>query len=448
MWIQNIISEVTRFPIAMQQEALDEFVSVLEYKASTGVVPAPEYLTQGLEVYAEKDLGISTMKITGKLLHRKFESASQSGATSYEQIGQSLQQLYDDKAVKGRLMSVDSPGGTSQGIQELATLIQNSPKPIMVHSRGLLCSAAYWIASSANKIIANPDSSRIGSIGVIQLHVDHSKHLEKEGINITTIKAGKFKDEASPLRPLTNEERNKLQSQADLLHDQFVTSVAKNRGLDTNKRMEWGEAQVFDASQALELGLIDGVGTELDAINELTQLINQNQSSEANMYTRTSNPNMETTMSESPLTNVSDQAAKITRLETENQSLRTENTELKTQVSSLQAFEQGVLAEQQKEKQEVLASLQSSQMYSAAEIAIFQEAPLAHLKSLQKECIQHQVELDAKQAKPENAPIVPPQSSGGATFVAGVRAVGTDSGEDPYIRRLEATKGKNKGELN
>ena len=93
-------------------------------------------------------------------------------------------------------------------------------KPIIAVVNSMACSAAYWLASAAGDLVCTP-SGQAGSIGVYMIHQDVSKALDKEGIKVSLIKAGRYKTEGNSTEPLGAEARAAFQSQVDDVYTQF-----------------------------------------------------------------------------------------------------------------------------------------------------------------------------------------------------------------------------------
>jgi protease IV len=91
--------------------------------------------------------------------------------------------------------------------------------------------------------------------------------MKKIGVKGYNIKSGANKDIGSPFQPLSPEGREILQSLVDDVHQQFVSAVAKGRGLDEARVKKLADGRVYSGAQAKELGLIDQFGTLDDAID-------------------------------------------------------------------------------------------------------------------------------------------------------------------------------------
>lgn len=175
--------------------------------------------------------------------------------------------------VKGILLSVDSPGGAVAPSIEIAYAIKRAQelKPVIVYAKGTIASGSYYASIWADKIIANP-GSMVGSIGVIMQGADLSELMNKIGIKSQVVKAGKYKQVGTSDRPWTDYELNELNKVIQNTYDMFSQDVASARGLDPKKRDQYANAHIFTASQAKDVGLIDALGVEADAKNELIQL--------------------------------------------------------------------------------------------------------------------------------------------------------------------------------
>lgn len=172
-----------------------------------------------------------------------------------------------DPGVGALVLAIDSPGGVITGVPEAAETIYSlrGSKPITAVSTGLMASAAYWIGSAADTVVASP-SAYAGSIGVWTMHADLSKLLDGMGIKVNLISAGKYKVEGNFFEPLSDEARASIQGDVDDAYDQFLAAVARHRA-DTpgNVRKGYGEGRVLNARRAKEAGLVDRIET-LDTV--------------------------------------------------------------------------------------------------------------------------------------------------------------------------------------
>jgi ClpP class serine protease len=162
-----------------------------------------------------------------------------------------LKAAQDNPGIDRIVLHIDSPGGQVGGIADLASYIQGRvTKPVIAYIGDMGASAAYWIASAADTIVA-AQTSEIGSIGVVLT----TRRRPDNQIEIVSSASPKKRPD-----PATDEGRAVLQGRADALAAVFTHTVAKNRGL-TQGHIEALEGDIFIAKKALDLGLIDSIGT-------------------------------------------------------------------------------------------------------------------------------------------------------------------------------------------
>jgi len=176
-------------------------------------------------------------------------------------------------AIKGVLLSVDSPGGAVSPSIEIAYAIKRlkEKKPVVAYAKGTIASGSYYASIWANEIIANP-GSMVGSIGVIMQGADLSGVMEKIGIKTQTVQAGKYKQIGATDRPWADFEVNELNKVIQGTYDTLAKSAADARGLDIKKRDLFANAHIFTAFQAKEVGLVDTLGVGFDAKKRVQEL--------------------------------------------------------------------------------------------------------------------------------------------------------------------------------
>lgn len=207
--------------------------------------------------------GVAVMPLMGIIAKRMNMFTYFSGGTSTQLFEKDFKDALEDKSVKSIILLVDSPGGSVDGVQELANLIfeNRGKKPIVAFTDGMMASAAYWISSAADRIYISGDTTQVGSIGVVAAHIDVSKREDMLGIKTTEIVAGKYKRIASRYAPLTEEGKAAIQEQIDHIYSVFVNDVARNRGKTEEQALAMADGKVFMGKQAWDAGLVDGVST-------------------------------------------------------------------------------------------------------------------------------------------------------------------------------------------
>jgi len=200
------------------------------------------------------------------------------GGTSTVIAGQQFSAALNDPEVKQILLYIDSPGGTVDGTQALADSIMagRGKKPIVALADGMMCSAAYWIGSAADRVFASSGTAQIGSIGVVSGHIDISGRETQLGIKTTEIAAGKFKRIASNYAPLSEDGRSSIQATVDYLYSLFVGHVAKARGVPENTVLQkMADGRILIGQQAVSAGLVDGIKTIDEILKGSSNMITQ-----------------------------------------------------------------------------------------------------------------------------------------------------------------------------
>lgn len=214
---------------------------------------------------------VAVLPLFGTIFPRANLMTDVSGATSAEMFGRRFDELVNDATVGAIVLDIDSPGGQVNGIEELSKKIfeARGSKPIVAVANHTMASAAYWIGTAADEVVATP-SAEVGSIGVFAMHEDVSAALEKEGIKVSLIAEGKYKTEGNPYEPLSEESRTAIQARVAEHYDSFVKAVARNRGVKAaDVREGFGEGRVVGARQAVSLGMADRIGTLEETIARL-----------------------------------------------------------------------------------------------------------------------------------------------------------------------------------
>lgn len=210
---------------------------------------------------------VAVIPVHGELVARGGWVGARSGLVSYEGLRHAISEAAADKRVKAIVLDIDSPGGMAAGMTETAALIREvgAAKPVTAVASPLAASAAYGLASAANRIVAAPDS-QLGSIGVVYLHADRSGELEKKGIRVTLVHAGAHKIDAHPFGPLSPAVQADIQGRIDAVHANFISIVRSGRPQLSEAAVRQTEARVYLAEEAVARGLADDTGTLAEAV--------------------------------------------------------------------------------------------------------------------------------------------------------------------------------------
>lgn len=200
------------------------------------------------------------------------------GVVDYPQIRQALVDAAKDSSVGSILLDINSGGGAVNGVLDVANLVRTidqQVKPVLAYAGGTMASAAYWIPSGAREILAG-DVSEVGSIGVIARHIEQSKALEKDGLTVTTIRSGPYKQAVNPYEPLSALAKQDLQSKIDYTYGLFLGAVADLRGVPVSiADSKFGQGRTFLGQQAVDAGLVDRLASFEEALDKAKKMSEQ-----------------------------------------------------------------------------------------------------------------------------------------------------------------------------
>ena len=179
-----------------------------------------------------------------------------------DELLKKIKDLKERESVKAVVVRIDSPGGGISASQELYHELKtlDKVKPVVASFGSVAASGGYYVALGARSIFAN-EGSLTGSIGVIMQLANLERLYQFIKISPITIKSGKFKDIGSSARPMTPEEKNLLQRLSDNMHSQFKQAVSTERKLSMDIVNSFADGRVFSGQQALQMKLVDFIGT-------------------------------------------------------------------------------------------------------------------------------------------------------------------------------------------
>jgi protease-4 len=195
----------------------------------------------------------------------RIEITGAIGSGTRKRVLEALKTI-EERDFPALLLRIDSPGGTVGDSQEIYSALKKlSEKIKVVASFGnISASGGVYIGMGANHIMANPGTIT-GSIGVIIRGNNIERLLDKVGVSFKVIKSGPYKDILAFDRELTDPEKDILQQLIDTSYQQFVQTVAEGRNLAVETVKSFADGRIFTGQQALELGVVDRLGTEEDA---------------------------------------------------------------------------------------------------------------------------------------------------------------------------------------
>ncbi len=194
------------------------------------------------------------------------------GQGGVQQVGgdsfaRQLRQLRQDEDVKAVVLRINSPGGSVVGsdVIQREVRLTREKKPVIVSMGDYAASGGYWIATSADRIFAEP-TTITGSIGVFGLQFNVQKLANNNGISWDVVKTARYADSTTVSRPKTPQELAIAQKSVNQIYNQFLDKVAQSRKLPKQKVAQIAQGRVWSGQDAKQLGLVDELGGMEDAI--------------------------------------------------------------------------------------------------------------------------------------------------------------------------------------
>lgn len=195
---------------------------------------------------------------------------------SAKEVVDELYKQSEDPKVKGIVLRINSPGGAVGPSQDVYTAVSKlkQKKPIVASMGALAASGGLYSAVGASKVYCQP-GTLTGSIGVIMQLPNLTKISEKLGIEMVTVKSGKFKDVGNSFREMTEEDRALLEATMVKVHDDFIRAIADGRGLGVDEVRKFADGRILIGSDAKALKLVDEFGDVHDAARAVFDLLDR-----------------------------------------------------------------------------------------------------------------------------------------------------------------------------
>ncbi len=273
----HLLNYVSSTPWAILPTKLSEMMAVLAMRANGESFTAEEIAARigdARQPMSPAKGNVAVVPLFGVIAHRMGGMSESSGGASAERFAAIIHALAQDESVGTVLLDCNSPGGTIAGVQEAAQAVYDlaQTKRVVAIANSAMASAAYWICSQANEIVAIPSvfDPVVGSIGVFTVHKDLSGALDQAGIKVEFISAGKYKVDGNEFGPLSEESRGAMQAMVDAAYARFTADVARGRKVSASDvRSGFGEGRGLSAKDAKAAGLIDRIATFDDTLARL-----------------------------------------------------------------------------------------------------------------------------------------------------------------------------------
>ena len=210
---------------------------------------------------------VAVLTLHGPIMSRANDNMMLSGATDPQAFAARVKAAANNPEVARIVISVDSPGGTVSGTATAgdAVAYAATKKDVVVVADDMACSAAYWIAAQASKVVVVPGAT-VGSIGVVMTIKDTSAKNATEGVKLHVLRSGPLKALGQPGEEIDEKTLEHYGGQLQVFHDQFVAAVAQGRGMTPAQVQLLADGDVWIGQQAVDVGLADEVGTLEQAI--------------------------------------------------------------------------------------------------------------------------------------------------------------------------------------
>jgi protease-4 len=245
------------------------------YGAYDEMANEPDLTWEETVVSGAGDSKIVQLFITGVISGEPTNAAT---PPMTEVLSDQLRRIEEDEQVKAVVLRIDSPGGevvaTDEIHQRLLHLKEVRKIPIVVSMGSTAASGGYYLATAGDVIFANPNTMT-GSLGVIFTLINYGETASRFGLKEYVIKSGRYKDIGSPIRPLTEAERNIFQTLVNESYQRFVDVIVQGRKLPRDRVLQIADGRMYSGNQAKKLGLIDQFGDLEQATNHALSLIGE-----------------------------------------------------------------------------------------------------------------------------------------------------------------------------
>lgn len=232
------------------------------------VAPSDRYSAKDHPGYEGKSIAV--LVISGPLM--KEDYCGWYGTVS---LRNEFNRISASESVQTIVLHIDSPGGQVDGTEAFADAIAASSKEVIALVDGTCASAAYWLASAADKIIATANTDIIGSIGTMISFYDRSAYMEEMGIVLREYYADASSDKNKMAREaIEGKGRLLIEGMLNPMNDIFLAAVTKNRGKVLNQK-ETLTGKTFLSAKSLEYGLVDEISSADKTFDTLIQKQNK-----------------------------------------------------------------------------------------------------------------------------------------------------------------------------
>ena len=266
--LENHLVDATLSKLELKDRLMDKFGA--DADDNLNAVSMEDYLASPLLEKSKSKNKIGLIVASGTI----YDGEQADGNIGSQTLSNLIAQARDDGHLKALVLRIDSGGGSAFGsevIREQIIKTKQAGLPVYVSMGSMAASGGYWISSSADEIWATP-STLTGSIGVWSLIPNFSGSLEKLGIHSDGVGTTPYADAFSPERPMSPDVQKVFQASVDNVYDRFVKLVAAARKSTPADIDKIAQGHVWTGEDALDLGLVDHLGTLDDALHEIAKI--------------------------------------------------------------------------------------------------------------------------------------------------------------------------------
>ncbi len=226
-----------------------------------------EMLNSKTKAQAKGDGIIAVYYASGEIDGTASIMSGDAGIVS-DKVTKDIRDLQEDDDVRAVVLRVNSPGGSAYGSEQIWHALSQlkATKPLVVSMGDYAASGGYYISCVADSIVAEP-TTLTGSIGIFGMMPNFSGLTGKLGINVDVVKTNQYGDMGDPFRPMTEGEKAMMQRNVENGYDLFLTRCADGRHMTKEQIDKIAQGRVWTGDMALELGLVDKIGSLDDAIS-------------------------------------------------------------------------------------------------------------------------------------------------------------------------------------
>lgn len=197
--------------------------------------------------------------------------------TTPELVNAFMDAAEEDDNIEAVLIEINTPGGTPVASHRIAERIHRSSLPVIGLIGDMGASGGYMVSAATDFLIASAMSD-VGGIGVNMSYVEQSKQNEEEGLTYVQLMTGEYKDIGSPDRPITEQERELLQQDLDIIHNEFIDIVTEYRELPRSEVVSLADGASMPGRRAAENNLVDALGDRPEATAAIAGFIDTDMS--------------------------------------------------------------------------------------------------------------------------------------------------------------------------